>query len=179
VDENSTLSQIGFLLYSADRKTLPVALEQTCGPFPKWNIPNISSSIDRGSRKVYIADITEPFTVALVRDVKEDFPLLICKFFFHPNFDYNTLIFPALASFDDSTVTVGDLVGSLLGERAKGGLSIRLLSGCDEIQAMSCGQIRKDIKEILLYYYLRSLEWWSVIFLPAKLVSESTLNSRF
>jgi hypothetical protein len=90
VDENSTLSQIGFLLYRSGARTLPVALEQTCGPFPKWSIPNINSSMDRGARKVYVADITEPFTLALVRDVGEDFPLLICKLLSCLNFDYNT-----------------------------------------------------------------------------------------
>jgi hypothetical protein len=79
MDENTTLSQIGFSLYTPDTRTLPVALKQTCGPFPKWSIPNVRSKIDRGTGKVYIADITEPFTVALVRDVKEDFPLLIRK----------------------------------------------------------------------------------------------------
>jgi hypothetical protein len=41
---------------------------------------------------------------------------------------------------------VGELVNSLLGKRAKRELSIKLLSGGDEIQAMSCDQIRKDIK---------------------------------
>ena len=64
-----------------------MALEQTYGPFPEWSIPNIASNIDRGSRKVYITDITEPFTLALVRDVAEDFPLLIRKHFFRLNFD--------------------------------------------------------------------------------------------
>jgi hypothetical protein len=86
IDENTTLGLIGLLLYASDMKTgLSVALEQKSGPFPKWSIPKeFDSKIDPGLKKIYVADITEAFTLALVRDVDEDFPLPIREFF-HSN----------------------------------------------------------------------------------------------
>jgi hypothetical protein len=78
VDRNSTLSQIGFQLYvSNTAAVLPVALEQASGPFPRWRIPDVNSRIPRGLQKIYVVDINEPFTLALVRDVDEDFPLFL------------------------------------------------------------------------------------------------------
>jgi hypothetical protein len=79
---------IGLLLYASDLETgLSVALKQKCGPFPKWSIPKeFDSKMGPGLKKIYVADITEPFTLALVRDVDEDFPLAIRKFH-HSNLD--------------------------------------------------------------------------------------------
>lgn len=79
VDETSTFSQIGQQLYSSTGSVLPVALEQMCGPNPRWSIPKTCTKVPRGLLKIYIADISKPFTLAVVRRVKEDVPLLIGK----------------------------------------------------------------------------------------------------
>jgi hypothetical protein len=77
VDGNSTLSQIGFQIHTSNSAVLPVALEQTSGPFPRWKIPNINSRVPQGVQKIYVVDINEPFTLALVRDVDDDSPLVL------------------------------------------------------------------------------------------------------
>jgi hypothetical protein len=146
VDRHSTLSQIGFQLYTSDATVLPVVLEQTSGPFPQWRIPNINSRVPRGVQKIYVADINTPFTLALVRDVDEDFPLLLrgCALDFSHNF--SGLFDLAFASFNSNATSVSDLIGSSLGGRAKTWASIRLLSSSNDIQRLPCDRVRKEIK---------------------------------
>lgn len=79
MDRSTALSQIGFRLQTSNTTILPVALEQTSGPFPRWRIPSIDSRIPPGLQRVHVADISEPFTLALVRDTGEDFPLLLSE----------------------------------------------------------------------------------------------------
>jgi hypothetical protein len=146
VDRNSTLSQIGFQIHTPNSAVLPVALEQTSGPFPRWRIPNINSRVPQSVQKIYIADINEPFTLALVRDVDDDFPLLLRE---HPlgfSRDYSDSYDLAFASFNSSTTNVSDLIGSRLAGRAKTWASIRLLSNLNDIQSLSCDMVQKEIK---------------------------------
>jgi hypothetical protein len=146
VDRNSTFSQIGFQLHTSNAATLPVALEQISGPFPRWRIPDIDSRVPRGLQKIYIADINEPFTLALVRDVEEDFPLLLRELSPCFSLKHKNLVYSALASFSTSTVTMGDLIGASLDGRAKARASVRLLSSSRNIQKLTCDIIQEEIK---------------------------------
>jgi hypothetical protein len=77
INENSTFRQVGLQLYSPDRPTLPVALEHICGPFPQWRVPHVDARVPRSLQKIYVVDINEPFTLALVRGIEGDSPLLL------------------------------------------------------------------------------------------------------
>jgi hypothetical protein len=148
VDKNSTLSQIGFLIHTSNSAVLPVALEQTSGPFPRWKIPNINSRVPQGVQKIYVADINEPFTLALVRDVDDDSPLVLRE---HPlgfSHDYGGSYDLAFASFNSSTTSVSDLIASRFAGRAKTWASIRLLSSLNDIQSLSCDMVQKKIKGV-------------------------------
>jgi hypothetical protein len=148
VNPTSTFSQIGTQLRTSDAATLPVALEQIPGPFPRWKIPNIDSRVPRGLQKIYVVDMNEPFTLALVRDVEGDLPLLLRELSpcFSPN--YKNSICSALASFNASTITMGGLIGASLGGRTKPITSIRLLSSSDDIQKQTCDLVQKEIKGV-------------------------------
>jgi hypothetical protein len=77
IGEKSTFGGISAQLYSAGESALPVALEQISGPYPRWRIPKVTTKVPRSLQKLYIADISKPFTLALVRGVDGDHPLLI------------------------------------------------------------------------------------------------------
>jgi hypothetical protein len=147
VDRNSTFSQIGFQLYTPNSVTPSMVLEQISGPFPRWRIPTIGSRVPRGLQKIYVADIKEPFTLALVRDVEEDFPLLLRESPPYFSLNYGNSTHSALASFSANTVTMGDLIGASLGGRAKPIASVRLLSSSDDIREQACQLVREEIKE--------------------------------
>jgi hypothetical protein len=148
LDRNSTFSQIGFQIHASNSAVLPVALEQTSGPFPRWRIPNINSRVPEGVQKIYVADINDPFTLTLVRDVDEDFPLLLRERSLGFSRDCSVSSDLTFASFDSSATSMSDLIGSSLGRRAKAWASIRLLSSSNDIQRLPCDLIRKEIKGI-------------------------------
>ena len=77
IGENSTFGGISSQLYSLGESVLPVALEQIHGPYPLWRIPKVTTKVPRSLQKLYIADISKPFMLALVRGVDGDRPLLI------------------------------------------------------------------------------------------------------
>lgn len=141
-----TFGKIRRQLDMSSNAILPMALEQISGPFPRWGIPDPGLRVPRGLQKIYVVDILEPFTLALVRDVEEDFPLHLREFSPCFGLNYRNSIYSALASFNTSTITVGDLIGARLGGRAKAGAPVRLLSSSRDIQKLTCDLVREEIK---------------------------------
>jgi len=82
INSGSTFIQVGFQLYSSGANILPVALEQTYGPKPRWRIPKPNTKIPHGIQKIYVVNIQEPFTLALVRSIQMDTPLVVREFFY-------------------------------------------------------------------------------------------------
>jgi hypothetical protein len=134
IDENSTFAEISSRLYSVRESVLPVALEQIFGPYPQWRIPKVTTKVPRNLQKLYIADISKPFTLALVRGVDGDHPLLIGEVI---NMIYDPWSSPYLDISLFQSVgmkTVGDVIGEILDGRGDTWSSIKLFSGPNDIQ---------------------------------------------